>query len=134
MMVRRMISAWSITLGVISLIAAICLLLGCGAPPHPTSGIVREPKSPVFNVLPDTDADLINRLIECYETNVLIWGVTKGGMEARLATVSDGAKLDLSPGDMRPFLEDAALASPEEFRRNGRATLVQCSETDLRTR
>ena len=73
------------------------------------------------------NAELVNQLIECYETNVLIWGVTKGGVEARLAEAGHG--MDMVPEDMRPFLEDAAVASPDEFRRNGLATLVQCEET-----
>ena len=77
--------------------------------------------------LPRRDAELVDSLIECYQTNPVIWGATKGAVEARLAEA--GHKGTLTPADMRQFLEAAAVVKPEEFRQNGEATLVQCAAT-----
>ena len=129
MLIRSMIRIPAMTLAVI---VAAFVLLACWSEPHPTSQFVFEPDGPVFERLPEADADLVNRLIECYETNELIWGATKGMMETRLAAELVGNKPNLEPADMRPFLVDAALAEPEAFRVNGLATLQQCVELNPR--
>ena len=96
------------------------MITSCSEKPLPTRP-TRDPR------LSNSDAKLVDRLIECYKTNPVIWGATKGAVETSLA--ESGERRTVTPEDMRFLLVSAALVEPEEFRRNGEATLVQCGAT-----
>ena len=88
------------------------------------AGLIKPTRDPRLS---DSDAQLVDDLIECYKTNAVIWGATKGAVETRLAEA--GNHQTLIPEDMRFFLVSAALVNPKEFRTNENATLVQCAAT-----
>ena len=87
-------------------------------------GLIQPTRDPRLS---ESDAALVDSLIECYKTNAVIWGATKGAVESGLA--EGGDHRTVTPEDMRFFLVSAALVEPEEFRLNGEATLVQCGAT-----
>ena len=103
-------------------------LSGCGAAPHLSSPDIATPTGVPEVVLSEADEELVINLIVCYEANEVLWAGTKGIMELGLPEGSD-----ITPADMRPFMVAAVLESPEEFRRDGLATLEQwCSEMGSR--
>ena len=131
---KRLMTMAGVVFAVSTVIVA---LLACAPRPQPPSPldiqvIETEPHTTAASTIAQasstTNAELVNRLIECYKTNDLIWAATEGIMEMKLAAAGYDESLD--PEDMRPFLEGAALESPAEFRLNGLATLRQCAATN----
>ena len=115
---------------------AIMAISACAPKPTPTSPqdiqVIETGSTPAVAPtrdprLSNSDAKLVDSLIECYKTNPVIWGATKGAVETSLAEAGDHRTL--TPEDMRFFLVSAALVEPEEFRLNGEATLGQCAAT-----